>query len=363
VNFKIQIRQFDITGTNFITGMRAWAAGMTVLIHSGGAGLRDCGALGNYLADLGRTGVYVFFVISGYCVAVSFSNSKSYTEYLMKRLARIVPLYYFWLLVGFMIHMSGASGANVSIYDLTHWLTFTSSFTYATQKNAMIGVEWSIPIEVFWYLFIPAGLMIAKNVHRAVALVIAAMIVVLVLRKLLNRTLPYPPDVFPFFFHWSPIPYAISFGLGILAYRIRQTDLNQRSLKLFTVGGLLTIPIFAIATAFLPTLERIEFLVISFATTLIIATGRDTMIVLLPLFNSKIVQYVGVLSYSIYLSHPIVIFGYRKLMPQSSSQFLDFIIIFGLTIILSYMTHTLIENRGTQLLRKYLADKQKVLTI
>lgn len=363
VNLKNQIRQFDITGTNFITGMRAWAAGITVLIHAGGAGLRDYGALGNYVADLGRTGVYIFFVISGYCVAVSFSNSKSYGEYLMKRLARIVPLYYFWLLTWFMIHMSGASGAKVTILDLTYWLTFTSSFTHETQKNALLGVEWSIPIEVFWYLFIPVGLMVAKNVRRAAALAIAAMIAVYALRKLLVQVLSYPPDIFAIFFHWTPFPYAISFGLGLLAYRMRQTDFNERWLRLFTVVGLLTIPIFAVAAAFLTKLQRFEFLVISFAATLIIAAGRDTMIVLLPLFNAKVVQYVGILSYSIYLSHPIVIFGYRRLMPQSSSQFLDFIMISSLTIVLSSATHALIENRGTQLLRSYLAGKQKVLAI
>lgn len=81
--------------TDFITGMRAFAAIAVVLIHSGGAGLRDLGDFGNNLADLGRTGVYVFFVISGFSVASSYSSSNGYFDYINKRLWRIAPLYYF----------------------------------------------------------------------------------------------------------------------------------------------------------------------------------------------------------------------------------------------------------------------------
>jgi hypothetical protein len=51
----------DYGDTNFITGMRAFAALAVVVIHSGGAGLRNLGQWGINLADIGRTGPYVFF--------------------------------------------------------------------------------------------------------------------------------------------------------------------------------------------------------------------------------------------------------------------------------------------------------------
>ena len=71
-----KIKDSKYLGTNFITGIRAYAAIFTVLIHTGGAGLRNLGATANYFVDLGRTGVYVFFVISGYAVSSTFSESK-----------------------------------------------------------------------------------------------------------------------------------------------------------------------------------------------------------------------------------------------------------------------------------------------
>ena len=62
----------DYGDTNFITGMRAYAALAVVLIHAGGGGLRDIGQMGDNIANLGLAGVYVFFVISGFSVASSY---------------------------------------------------------------------------------------------------------------------------------------------------------------------------------------------------------------------------------------------------------------------------------------------------
>jgi len=99
------------SNTNYITGMRAFAALAVVMIHAGGAGLRDLGEIGNRMADLGSSGVYVFFVVSGFAVTNSFTKDGGhYWKYLEKRLRRIVPLYFCWL--GVCIAISGP----VSVY-------------------------------------------------------------------------------------------------------------------------------------------------------------------------------------------------------------------------------------------------------
>ncbi len=52
--------------TNFITGMRAFAALAVIMIHAGGAGFRELGEIGKNVANFGAAGVFVFFVISGF---------------------------------------------------------------------------------------------------------------------------------------------------------------------------------------------------------------------------------------------------------------------------------------------------------
>jgi peptidoglycan/LPS O-acetylase OafA/YrhL len=99
---KIPITK-DYGETTFVTGIRAFAALAVVMIHAGGAGLRGPGDIGNHLADLGRTGVYAFYVISGFSVAASFAASDGFRTYAEKRFFRIAPLYYFWITIGFLM--------------------------------------------------------------------------------------------------------------------------------------------------------------------------------------------------------------------------------------------------------------------
>ena len=117
--------------TNFITGMRAYAALAVVLIHTGGGGLREFGLLGNNFVDFCKTGVIVFFAISGFSVADSYKRSKGYTQYLLKRLFRIAPLYYFWIFFCVIfstgeITLHEVFWSNIGQYSLLMHLSFLS---------------------------------------------------------------------------------------------------------------------------------------------------------------------------------------------------------------------------------------------
>ena len=73
-NFKNAIFSSSIKSygdTDFITGIRAIAALAVLLIHSGGAGLKEVSSITDNLLISCRNGVFVFFVISGFSVANS----------------------------------------------------------------------------------------------------------------------------------------------------------------------------------------------------------------------------------------------------------------------------------------------------
>lgn len=135
----------DYGDTSFITGMRAFAALAVVLIHAGGAGFRELGSIGNNIADFGRAGVYVFFVISGFSVASSYENSKCYLEYLNKRLWRVAPLYYFWLAVSILLGVTATYwqkqfGVGIDVYNLVLHGLFIGWLDYRIT-NSILGVE------------------------------------------------------------------------------------------------------------------------------------------------------------------------------------------------------------------------------
>jgi len=210
--------------TSFVTGMRAWAALAVVLIHSGGAGLRTFGELGNRIVDFGSTGVYAFFVISGFSVCHSYIKSINFKHYLLKRLARIAPIYFI-----FIIFFGVIGGAEIETI-LLH-LIFLSWLDTETA-NSIILVEWSIPVEIFWYLFIPSMLVFILNrrFNWFILLVISFSSYLITSLTVQNF------DISPLALHWSPFRYFFVFALGVVVYAMR-TNFLEFLERYFSLNG------------------------------------------------------------------------------------------------------------------------------
>ena len=179
--------KFTYGDTTFITGLRGFAILGVVLIHTGGAGLRDLGIIGHNIVDLGSTGVYVFFVISGFAVTHSYKISKGYWSYISKRLWRLVPLYYFWLFV-YVLFWSKSNnpclydGLNF-IYNIFLHIFFIGYLDYR-MANPILNVEWSLFVEFFWYFMIPFLIYFINNSKvRILFLIVISLFILISLRE------------------------------------------------------------------------------------------------------------------------------------------------------------------------------------
>jgi peptidoglycan/LPS O-acetylase OafA/YrhL len=108
--------------TNFITGLRGWAAFGVFLAHSGAGGLAQQGWLAAQFVDLGRFGVDVFFVIAGFSVMTSYAACPDFRTYLIQRLLRIAPLY--WCVTG-------------AVFAAYHWGDTYLKIDRATSLNLL----------------------------------------------------------------------------------------------------------------------------------------------------------------------------------------------------------------------------------
>ena len=93
----------------------------------------------------GIAGVWIFFALSGFLLAIPFARrpelaiSKDYmAEYILRRLKRIIPMYYFFIVTTFFITGKFGSGA------WRHLLFLQGD-----------GHLWTIPQEMLFYLFLP----------------------------------------------------------------------------------------------------------------------------------------------------------------------------------------------------------------
>ncbi len=339
--------------TDFITGFRALAALAVLFIHSGGAGLTEISSVTYNFVSFCKNGVYVFFVISGFSVAKSYSKNSDFIIYLKRRLFRIIPLYYFWIFLTCVTDLNSKYWLhefNVSIdfYNIVMHLLFISYLDYRIA-NTIIGVEWSIPIEVFWYLSIPLlARIFKKNIFVILGIPISVIYYIAV--KYIFSNLLISNSNSDLILQWSPLPYLLSFVFGFIAFKIRDKIMAKMSSNLF-ISDLILITILCsfIIYLYFPSIVNLfynEYIAVSITTLILIACGNSETLIYRFLFVNPIMLYLGTISYSIciYLSHFPIIALINK--AHIDNLTVKFILCLFITIIVSTITFFTIEKYG-----------------
>ena len=117
----------------------------------------------------GALGVPIFFVVSGYCIAMAAQDCKNPFEFYTRRFFRIFPMYWFSLLVvmGCVIFHLCLFGQNpivplpTTVKEVAATLSLmTRPFTSTITVN---WVYWSLTVEIFFYLVVGLGLFLNKR--------------------------------------------------------------------------------------------------------------------------------------------------------------------------------------------------------
>jgi len=152
--------------------LRGWAILLVFLFHawgiSGGVGSAASGSLWFSYIEAGRTGVTLFFVLSGFLLSLPWwfarqDSLPSLKNYYLARLLRIIPLYYFAVLIACL-----SSGEwNVGLRALAFQFVAFEIFPFSV-------VWWTLATEMQFYLVLPLlmWLLVGGRFHRFLLLVI-----------------------------------------------------------------------------------------------------------------------------------------------------------------------------------------------
>jgi peptidoglycan/LPS O-acetylase OafA/YrhL len=339
------VRIKNYGSTTFVTGMRAFAALWVVLIHTGGGGLRSLGPVGNSLADLGRGGVYAFFVISGFSVSASYGKAGGYRRYLFLRFMRLAPLYYFWLVVyGLCLGRSGywarSHGLPGLFFDILAHLTFLHAF-FMPVANSMIGVEWSLSVEMFWYLCLPGLWYLARH-GKGWVLVTLAFASYLANHLVIGQHATTGTQMR--LGDWNPFVYFLCYALGVWALRLRDAVLPQHRqngvwLAFALLAAYASVPLFFERF-------RVDMMpLVSLSTFLLLVYGSNEDAICRHLFMSKLVLVLGTLSYGIYLAHLLMNnFFSGVFAPGASGDLMRFLAVAASTSFIAWGTYKGIEG-------------------
>jgi len=137
-----------------IQALRALAAISVVVVHAAGTSIRYTTATSHLVepAKYLSFGVDLFFVISGFVIYLTTTQSNLLAaEFIKRRLQRIVPLY--WLLtIAFFACLQVIPGLNAAA--LTDWPKFVASLGFASFAHwgmPVIYPGWTLEYEMVFY--------------------------------------------------------------------------------------------------------------------------------------------------------------------------------------------------------------------
>jgi peptidoglycan/LPS O-acetylase OafA/YrhL len=325
----VQIRSLD--------GVRGIAALMVLAEHTG-------------LVDgIGAIGVWLFFCLSGFLLATPFVNSphKAYSpaymqEFLLRRLKRIIPMYYTFLLVTMVFHVKNP--------ELFRHLLFLQGD----------GHLWTIPQEMFFYLLLPFIMLLccAPFPKRRLFSLVIIGVLIYCANTYMNKEMV---SLYGYGTSLQPLVGVFLSGVffAFLHSWLQEIELLGKSWARYfkkvasVVGILLLTGMVAGCSDPIREVTQINieqhFGIVGFAAAfliLIVALSDNTMIArlvgLLPL------RAVGIVGYSFYLLHPKMM-GFAR---DTSIYFFDyrlngialFIVAGLLTYLMSTVTYTYIER-------------------
>jgi peptidoglycan/LPS O-acetylase OafA/YrhL len=339
-----------------IQSLRAFAALSVAYFHTDFGGIR-----------FGSFGVDVFFVISGFIMAHICQTDSDH--FFLRRLIRIVPLYWALTLVMFGL----AKFAPSLVYRATaDWADLARSLFFIPYQNkgGLVQPElflgWTLNYEMFFYVNVALALLIVPP-RFAAGLAAAFIVGIWATLKLTQCTSVLCQ------FYGNPI--VVEFILGIAAYQVFtrvSRELAMRTLLLWL--GLFAVSLMAIVALnarnwgsangnLLISLPN-EFHVEQWPYFGIIAFG----IVLSALISERggarltwgWALLLGNASYVIYLIHPYIAQGMDRIvsrwLPELTTRTVwGLLVYFAVVMTLSVAVHILIERRIIDLGRTHLS--------
>ena len=288
--------------------------------------------------SIGKTGVYIFFVISGVVIPLSMIRGgytyRSWGNFMLKRLLRLEPPYLACLLLTllyFQLRSLVPTSVDVDLMPSTRDLFLHVGYLVPFFHGQWaLGTFWTLAVEFQYYIILSLLLPLVLTGNKASKY--CFYILFLLAPFLLHNTAFFPVHA-PFFL------------LGIL-YTFLQTGIIESR------------------ECFIVTLLCITVMVMVSPISNAIA-GLFTILVIhfLPAFTNNVLDFLGKISYSLYLLHPIT--G-KALINVLSYKFRagyqkPVVIIMGyiLSVVTAYVFYRILEKPSQKLAAKIKYNRSK----
>jgi exopolysaccharide production protein ExoZ len=313
-----------------------------------------------FIRDLGGTGVDIFFVISGFVITFTawnrFQDEVFSREFLIRRLIRIVPMY--WLCTSVMavtflfFPQLIFSGRQTSVGHVLASYLFIP-WAQGDDRSPVLGAGWSLNYEMFFYVVFALSLFLPRK--KALLRIVVGLIAIIGVSNWITLT---GLSSHFWFFSNSVI---LEFIYGMVLATLFQRGLSKSTMRSLFLLAFGSAALALIVFRFGANLKEWRGVFWGGPSALIMAGAM-----LLPT-TFKIPTFLvrlGDISYSLYLVHFFcqVAIGHAWLSMFSKGP-VDILVILLIVVscVVAYFAHVGIERPSNDwLLRKYLAASWRV---
>lgn len=298
----------------------------------------------------GYTGVYLFFAISGFLITTLLLREReqngeiSLRNFYIRRSLRIFPLYYVVVLLylGLILAMDRHSdGGRAYIHNLPFFLSYTSNWfiEVGSPKRIVFYHAWSLATEEQFYLLWPWVVRFSRSWRTPVAFMLALLVADqlgehAVLRGVLSTNLLWVRVL-------TSIAAPICMGC-LYAYLLHRPRGFRWAYRI--LGQRWAVPMLAVVLLLLLRNPGPPHLLLNFTmATLVAAVCIREDHLLAPLLGSAVAQYIGMISYGMYLLHALPMSVAERVL-KISSPIVEFVLVLPLTIIGAALSYRLFES-------------------
>ena len=306
---------------------------------------------------LGEQSVSIFFVLSGflitYLLLLEFqkTNKIEIRKFYIRRILRIWPLYYFYLIASTFIYFLFMDRTpDLNIFSLYVFLLANIPFLL-NKALPLCDHFWSIAVEEQFYLFWPH---LFKKINKLINILVCIIVINTVIRILLWQFFPF--KVFTILHTINRFDFMLFGGLVALLIFKNHKIIPVLNRKYAQIIAWLVILVHIINIDIVNAIISGQIICVC---TGIIIIGQINIKNRIVNLEHKILNFIGRYSYGIYVYHPLIIFLYIKSLIfmnieneilRSISIFLSIILT---TILVSYLSYELFEKKFINLKSKF----------
>lgn len=283
----------------------------------------------------GRFGVVAFFIVSGFIVPHSLEAKKEIKGFWLSRFFRLFPAYWASLLLIALIQISGiAWHEDYSLKYLVQWavnITMLHGFLRIQDINP---VAWTLSIELGLYLAITVaywrGFLKKTEVISGTLLALVAVPSVLL------------PALFHLRFPAGAAAVASSIVIGLVLFRYFSGDLKLARTVFIVVASFVVLILSSIYNYSPLRLASAPLQPTQFCATFSALSGGAFFLIMMwrrAIKFPKLILWLGKVSYSLYLFHPVA----GMVVPKSIGPWERAFIVFVFSILLAWLGYTWIE--------------------